>query len=85
VRYSDLLPSGTRASIGRGGTNALNINRDALADVPPSIILRPSFKSEAPRITIDWSKNYVNGHNGLIHTVCFDRVQDHRMGERAFA
>ena len=71
---SNLLPSGTRASIGHGGTNVLNINHDALADMSSSIISRPSFKSEAPCVTIDWSKYYVNGRDGLIHAVCFDRV-----------
>ena len=81
---SDLLPSGTRASIGRGGTNALNVNRDALACVPPSIIARPSFKSEAPPITIDWSKYFVNGRDGLTHAVYYDGIRDNRMGERAF-
>ena len=53
---SELLSSDTRTSIGRGGTNVLHINCDALADMPPSIIAQPLYKSEAPRITIDWSK-----------------------------
>ena len=62
----------------------MDTNRDALACVPPSIISRPSFKSEAPCITIDWSKYYVNGRDGLTHTVCFDGVRDNRMGKCAF-
>jgi hypothetical protein len=43
---SNLLPSGTRASIGRGGTNALHSNRDALSDMPSSIIAPPLYKKE---------------------------------------
>ena len=81
---SELLPSGTRASIGRGGTNTLNINRDALACVPPLIIARPSFKSEAPPITIDWSKYYVNGCDGLTHAVFYDGIRHNCMGEHTF-
>ena len=80
----NLLPSGTRALIGRGGTHSLHISNDAISDMPPSITARPAYKFKAPHTNIDWSKTYVNGRNGLTHPVCWDGVRDNRIGERAF-
>jgi len=79
-----MLPSGTHVSIGRGGSNALNLKSEALAGAPPSIIPAPVFKHDKPDPSLNWGDFCVHGRDGLLHPVVWDGVLDTRIGERAF-
>lgn len=50
---SDLLPSGTCASIGRGGSNALAFDQNAIASAPPTIVPHPAYRVREPDQSLD--------------------------------
>ena len=78
------LPSGTGASLGLSGINAIDLAMDVLRRQPPSQVWRPTYARVLPPKGLDWSKLYVSDKAGKRHPVVWDGVIDTRMGERAF-
>ena len=78
------LPSGTGASLGLSGINAIDLAMDVLRRQPPSQVWRPKYARVLPPKGLDWSKLYVSDKAGKRHPVIWDGVIDTRMGERAF-
>ena len=83
VVTKDILPGGTRVTLGCPAINATYLDPTASVDVAPSLVSLAIFKTKpAPsHITYDY---VVRDKHDAWHAACWDGVIDVRLGRRAF-